>query len=356
MDKAKEKLFVYGTLLQGEPRSRYLEDCKLIQSMEIPGELYDTGRGYPAGLFDKDSEETVRGELYAICEDVDKKLKELDEIEGTETGLYKRKKLRHKNHSFYIYEAGESLRDCLQAKNKITSGNWRRHTSVALEDPVEFALNFENSQKKRYKELPPEDSGGLVFLRGEIPVLITAPHATEHFRMNASKYQEKYTGALSSVLHILTGSHALYTHWASSVDPNFYEDAPFKKNLEKVVKKFGIEFVIDLHGTRREWDEDIYPGIGVDREFLLGDDSLFYKLRESAESNNLILGGLDVFPASRQMTVTKFVSRNLGIPAMQIEINERLRHPETDPLLFKRLVKFLSEFIRKSSESLIGAD
>lgn len=339
-----DKLFVYGTFLQGEIRNHHLDGCHLIQSVEIPGRLYDTGRGYPAALFDSDSKETVMGEIYAIGGDVDKKLRELDEIEGMEIGLYKRKSIYNGYH-LYVYETGELLKNFIRSENRINSGNWRRHGSVALKNPVEFAIRFENSQKQRYGEPPPADSSGLTFLRGEIPILVTAPHATRHLRMGKLKYQEEYTGTLSVILHALTGSYALYTHWASGVDPNFYDDAPFKSKLLKVVRKFGIGFILDLHGTRREWNDDIYPGVGNNREFISGNDFYLYKLQESSESNGLVLGGLHVFPASAQMTITKFVSRNLEIPAMQIEINERLRRPEGNSSEFEKLVKFLTDYI-----------
>jgi len=45
------KLFVYGTLLSGEPLHSRLSGCKLISAFEVPGRLYDTGAGYPAAKF-----------------------------------------------------------------------------------------------------------------------------------------------------------------------------------------------------------------------------------------------------------------------------------------------------------------
>ncbi|MER3447848.1 MAG: hypothetical protein C4291_13920 [Candidatus Dadabacteria bacterium] len=338
------KLFVYGTLLQGEMGNCYLDGCKLIRSAEIPGKLYDTGRGYPAALFDSNSKETVTGEIYAICGDADKKLREIDKIEGTEIDLYKRKPIYNRHH-FYVYETGGLLKRYIRTENRIPSGNWRRHGSVALKNPVEFAIRFESSQKQRYREPPPEYSSGLIFLRGEIPILITAPHATRHLRMGKLKYQEEYTAALSVILHALTGSYVLYTHWASNIDPNFYDDAPFKSKLLNVIRKFGIRFILDLHGTRREWSADIYPGVGINREFLFGNDFYLHKLEQSAKSNDLVIGGLHIFPASTQMTITKFIAKNIQIPAMQIEINERLRHPEINPSEFERLVKFFTDYI-----------
>ncbi len=96
-------------------------------------------------------------------------------------------------------------------------------------------------------------------------------------------------------------------------------------------------------GTRVQRNKDIYPGIGNNREFLIGNGFYLHKLEDSA--NGLALGDLHVFPASNQMTVTKFVAQKLEIPAMQLEINERLRHPESNSNGFEKLVTFLTEYL-----------
>lgn len=339
------KLFVYGTLLQGEPRSQLLEDCKLITTIDVPGKLYDTGRGYPAALFEKDSDGTVSGELYSLCKNHQEKLNELDEVEGIETELYTRKKLTFRNHSFYACEAGERLKESLSDENQITSGSWRRYASLALENPVRFAIQFENSQRQYYVEPASDEFDGTVFLRGEIPVLVTAPHATTHVRVKMTKSYELYTGALSVILHSLTGAHALYTHRASQIDPNYYDESPFKNRLQAVLKEHGIRFVLDIHGTGSQRLHDVFPGVGTEREFLMGKDFYLNKLQQAAELSNVFLGSLDVFPAARQLTVTKFAATKLGVPAMQIEINRRLRQPEGNPNQFEKLVEFLSSYI-----------
>jgi gamma-glutamylcyclotransferase (GGCT)/AIG2-like uncharacterized protein YtfP len=320
--------------------------------MEIPGKLYNTGRGYPAALFDDNYKETVTGEIYNLSQDSNKELRKLDEIEGTQLNLYRRRDSRHKGHHFYLYEAGEQLKSNLSKENRINSGSWRRQGSVALKNPVEFALTFEKEQEERYGEFPPEDSSGMMFVRGDTPMLVTAPHATMHSRINKLKEQEEYTGAISVILHSLTGSYALYTHWASTTDPNFYDNAPFKKKLAKIVTKFGIKFVLDLHGTGVKRNEDIYPGVGKDKEFLIGNNLYFDKLKDTVHSNGFILGGFHVFPATRQMTVTKYVATNLGIPAMQIEINKRLREPESKPERFEKLVNSLTDYINYIKPSI----
>lgn len=191
-----------------------------------------------------------------------------------------------------------------------------------------------------------------MYLRGDIPVLVTAPHATRHLRMETMKYQDRFTGPLAVIEHAITGCHALYTHWATRIDPNYYDNSPFKEAMRNIVEENGIKFVIDLHGARRESPEDIYPGIGVDREFLTQHPEIFEAFKNILSAEGLTPGSESVYKASVQMTVTKFAARQLGVAGMQLEIHERLRRPEENAEGFMRLVSFLAGFINSANAML----
>jgi gamma-glutamylcyclotransferase (GGCT)/AIG2-like uncharacterized protein YtfP len=342
------KVFVYGTLLQGELRSRFLSDCKLLKILEIPGTLYDTKRGYPAALFERRSRSTVSGELY-IMGNPDKKIAELDAVEDVDSGLFKKVILKHKGEEFISYEAGPLLKEYVKPINKIETGSWRRHSSLSFHNPLGFTINFEDRQKYLYRESLTSDSEGSIYITGDVPLIVTAPHASVHKRMGKLKRQEFYTGALSVMLHSLTGCHVLYTNRLMEVDPSYYDDSSFKVRLSEIAKKNDINFLIDLHGTGPEKRCEIYPGAGVDKEFLLGHDNYLEELERAASLNDISIGGLDVFPAAKQMTVAKFAARTLGVPSIQFEINRRLREPEKSPDDFMKLVKFLKGFVENLS-------
>ncbi len=346
------KVFVYGTLLQGELRDRFMSDCKLLKTLEIPGTLYDTRRGYPAAVFDESSENTVSGELY-IMGNPDKKTAELDAVEDVESGLFRRLILQHKGGAFISYEAGRLLEYCIKPPNQIETGSWRRYSSLSFHDPLGFAINFEDRQKYLYREPLNPDSEGSIYITGDVPLIVTAPHASVHKRMGKLKRQEFYTGALSTMLHSLTGCHALYTNRLMEVDPNFYDDSPFKTRLSEIVKTNDIKCLIDLHGTGSEKEYGIYPGVGVNKEFLLEHNNFLDELERAVALNEISIGGLDVFPAAKQMTVIKYAASELGVPAIQLEINRRLREPQKRPDDFMKLVKFLRVFIENLSY-LIG--
>jgi gamma-glutamylcyclotransferase (GGCT)/AIG2-like uncharacterized protein YtfP len=338
------KIFVYGTLQRGEVRSGFMRGCKLSEILEVPGRLFDTGRGYPAAIFNDGSDRAVSGELYTM-EDPPSKLEELDRVERTLSGFFVRSRIKCPHSEFYCYEAGPLLKETATGENRISSGSWRMHSSLALTDPVDFALRFETHLKDSYREHPGEDSDGIHYIRGRVPVLVTAPHATAHVRMGKLKRQEFHTGALAVLLHSVTGCHALYAGRLSSLDPNYTDESPFKAKLSEIAGRIGLEFLIDVHGTGSERPGDVFPGVGTNGEFLNGRPGSFGELGQAAQSNGISLGPTDVFPAARQMTVTRFAATKLSIPSMQLEINRNLRRPETEPGDFIKLVNFLKDFI-----------
>ncbi len=338
------KIFVYGTLQRGEERSGFMRGCKLSEILEVPGRLYDTGQGYPAAIFNDGSDRAVSGELYTM-EDPPSKLEELDRVERTLSGFFVRSRIKCPHSEFYCYEAGPLLKETATDRNRIISGSWRTHSSLAYTDPVDFALRFETHLKDSYREHPGEDSDGIHYIRGRVPVLVTAPHATAHVRMGKLKRQEFYTGALAVLLHSVTGCHALYVGRLSSLDPNYTDESPFKAKLSEIAGRIGLEFLIDVHGTGSERPGDVFPGVGTNGEFLNGRPGSFGELGQAAQSNGISLGPTDVFPAARQMTVTRFAATKLSIPSMQLEINRNLRRPETEPGDFIKLVNFLKDFI-----------
>lgn len=310
--------------------------------------MYDTGRGYPAALFDDRSDGAVSGELY-VMEDPLAKIEELDRVEGTESGLFKRSRISSSGVDFYCYEAGPLLAETAAEANRIESGNWRTFSSLAFSDPADFALRFESHIKNSYKTSPDDETDGIHFIRGNVPVLVTAPHATAHVRLGKLKRQEFYTGALAVLLHSLTGCHVLYTDRLSADDPNYTDDAPFKRKLSEMAQRHDFEFLIDLHGTGSERSGDVFPGVGTEGEFLRARRSAIDELRISALSNGITLGSEDVFPAARQMTVTRYAANKLGVPSMQLEIGQSMRQPESAPADFLRLVNFLRDFIKRLS-------
>ena len=176
---------------------------------------------------------------------------------------------------------------------------------------------------------------------------MSAPHATNHVRDNRIKIYERYTAAISALMHSIAGVSAIYTNTVSISDPNYYDDSSYKKRLKEFTSINKNCFLLDIHGTGEERGCDIYPGIGRNKEFLLGHTEILDDLCSISDKYGISIGSLDKFPATKQQTVTKYCATQLNIPSMQIEINKNYRKPKESPEKFLNLVLFLSEFMEK---------
>lgn len=84
-------LFVYGTLMPGHLRWPVIEPHALgWRPTAVEGRIYDTGRGWPAAVFEP-GEPLVRGwAIDLVAEVAPTVLAHLDEVEGVAHGLFRR--------------------------------------------------------------------------------------------------------------------------------------------------------------------------------------------------------------------------------------------------------------------------
>ena len=342
-----QKLFVYGTLRKGGTRSGHLERCRLLRMMKVPGTLYSTPFGYPAAVFDETSSLAVQGELYELPSDSEVFIRSVDCLEGVDESLFSRSVIRCGEEFFYAYEPTVELRRQIRDADIIKSGNWFFSPALRESDPFSFAVSFENIQKQYYRMRPDGRGEENIFLEGTVPVLVTCPHSTAHTRMGKLKRHEFYTAALGAVMHLFLGCHFLYANREQETDPNYYDDCDFKTTLGKILSETETNLVVDIHGTGNEKPEDLFPGVGTEREFLLSAPDVLDMFYQTAEKHRIAAGGADIFPAARQMTVAKFAANRFSVPAIQIEISDRFRMPWRREKEFRRLIGFFLEFIEK---------
>ena len=337
-----EHLFVYGTLLKGGSANYLLKNCILTEYTSISGTLFDTGYGFPAASTKTDADSVICGELYRLPADNTALLETLDSYEDTSNGIFKRIRISINGSDSFVYVLKEP--GFFDNNRVIDTGSWLTYSREIKEDPLSFILNFEKSHKFYYRHLSEEKT---LILRGDNGIILSAPHATNHIRLKKYKIFERYTAALSVLMHSLTCSTSIYSNSVSISDPNYYDNCDFKKSLGQMCNDTSHNFLLDIHGTGEERKFDIYPGIGKEKEFLLGHTEYLDDLYNVAAKYGVSCGSLDKFPASRQQTVTKYSAVRLGIPSMQIEINKTYRLPDKNPGKFLVLVEFLREFVEK---------
>ncbi len=114
----KTRVFVYGTLLSGEPNHRLLGDAALVgeAKTEPAFELVSLG-AFPAMV--ADGRTAVSGEVYEVDADT---LAALDRLEG-HPRFYRRRRIRLEDGGAalaYVFTAEQA-----RGRPAIASGNWR---------------------------------------------------------------------------------------------------------------------------------------------------------------------------------------------------------------------------------------
>ena len=165
--------------------------------------------------------------------------------------------------------------------------------------------------------------------------------------MGKLKRHEFYTAALGAVLHLVLGCHFLYANREQETDPNYYDDCDFKITLGKILSETKIGLVVDIHGTGNEKPEVCFRAWGREESFFSRFPMFlicFIRLPRNMESRP---EGLIYSPRQRQMTVAKFAAKRFSVPAIQVEISDRMRMPWRREEEFRRLIGFLLGFIEK---------
>jgi hypothetical protein len=205
---------------------------------------------------------------------------------------------------------------------------------------------YDTKSRKNGKEFALDEIDAYEYIEGTKNVLLSAPHNTPHFRAGREKRRDILTGAIVRVLQELTDCNAIYTTHKTRFDPNYYDDVPYKHKIKKLLKTKKIIIALDIHGARvdRPFDVDLGTMRG---ESLLGNFDLLDELVLSMSANNIENLSFNFFPGGSnkekgQKTVTRFISNN-GAPAIQIEINRKLRGKDKEETL--KLIKILCEYI-----------
>lgn len=205
--------------------------------------------------------------------------------------------------------------------------------------------------------------------KGNIPIMISAPHAINQFREGQVKWADMYTGGIARYLHEITGCHLIYSCMFTKTDPNY--DAPgenkYQDALKDYISKNKIMLLLDLHGAAKKREYAVEMGTAPEQNQIPGhiyeeDPSLHqfkfvagviksifeekfcsFKIEQKKVWKNVI------FNAGDQNTVTKFISENTDTPCIQLEINGNYRNPENEEE-FVGLVEALIGIINYFSE------
>lgn len=176
--------------------------------------------------------------------------------------------------------------------------------------------------------------------RGDIPIIVSAPHSQKCVRDGNEKNNEVMTGEIALYISKSLGCHCIVKTSTTGYDPNYDYGNPYQERLSRYVSENGIKVLIDLHGCSE--DNDFSIDIGT------AGKKIKHILRETLPSYSII--GLPVtynrkYKAEESDTITKYVSENnSGCICLQLEVNRLLRDGDNMKNV-RELVRFLSHFI-----------
>jgi len=182
---------------------------------------------------------------------------------------------------------------------------------------------------------------------GNTSILISAPHATNHIRNEKIKVHETNTGALARKLAEDVGCSYIAKPCTKDLgDPNYDESCVYKDIISEYIKEHNVSLFVDLHGMSYTHKEAI--DIGVNGGNNIDNNGMAQKLAEIINGRfKSTVACIDkYFQAAPAYTMSRYVHDNLGIPAIQLEINSRYRkfkdeHAEKSILLMKSIEAFL---------------
>ena len=186
---------------------------------------------------------------------------------------------------------------------------------------IEFNWIDYNKESEDYFEI----------IEGKIPVLLSAPHGTKHYRNGSFKEEDEYTASLAIKLGEMTGAHVIFVKSRAREDPNYDIRARYKDDMKKLVAEKGMRFVADLHGVNHNRNYKVNVGIIDDDSGKCSCPTLKPVIEEAFKGFQEPLFNLDCYTASSLGTVTYFVKNTCKIEAAQFEINGKYRIIERKP-------------------------
>lgn len=168
------------------------------------------------------------------------------------------------------------------------------------------------------------------YIKGHIPILISAPHGAKHFRTADARWknEDAYTASLAIKLGELTGAHVMFVKNRASEDPNNDVHTWYKDCLKKVVKENHIKFVLDLHGAAKSQPFKVDVGT-MSNDPQKSSCPTFKRTIAQAFRGYEPEVFNQRFTARGPGTVTCYARKTLGVESAQVEINAKCRIVES---------------------------
>ena len=208
-------------------------------------------------------------------------------------------------------------------------------------------IEFYNNKIKETGKLQKIKTGQAFKIeRGNIPIIISAPHCVEQTRNGMIKKAEGETGSIAQIIAKDMNCYVIYKTYNNKDDANYdIENKKNKKELEKLIVDKNIKLLIDLHGAKMESNFDVE--IGTDNGINISNKLyIIQELKQKLHSNGIKnITENQKFKASSEHTICKYIHEKTKIICIQLEVTGQYRYIKNIDGINK-LVNGLEEFIK----------
>lgn len=182
-------------------------------------------------------------------------------------------------------------------------------------------------------------------IKGNIPIILSAPHCKEQLREGKIKTKENGTDTLAIEVSNKTDCSCIYKTKFYNNDPNWDTVSTYKNELVEFIAKNNINCLLDIHGMKASREADICIGTGFSQN-ICGRKDILDNLVNIFKLNGFKNVSIDIpFSASNPNVISNFISTNCSIPCFQIEINNRFRNRTYNEYNFNLLIDVFIEII-----------
>ena len=189
---------------------------------------------------------------------------------------------------------------------------------------------------------------------GDIPILLSAPHAVRATRDGMIKSCDMLTGGIVEYLCNNLGTYGIIRSCNLNDDPNKDSDGfgmQYKEAINLMIKKYGIVTLIDFHGCGDNHGFDVDIGTNFGKNINYFDDSLSCIVNGLNGIGKIMIDAR--FRASGEANISRYIHETSRITCYQIELSNRLRVKKTKELIvaLSAMIEQLVDYYQKQGKT-----
>lgn len=198
---------------------------------------------------------------------------------------------------------------------------------------------------KTDRKVNPKKVDPFCYLPGTHPILVTAPRSVRYQVKKSIKPSHEFTGAFTYLLHQLAGCSMLAVSKFYGGDPDRDFPCIFKEKIAQICAEKKIKLVLDFQGTGRTTEYDLQLETNS-ADAHSPSQKLAAVLARVCEERGLTVG---IIPGKKEPphTVLGFVAEELGLPAVRLLLNRKLRVPHQNGKDFHKALGALVEALAR---------